>query len=189
MKEAGNIRGSGHAFANERIPNVSGIRDNNWLHLHRTSIRGRNLVAWWNLMNPQDKEQRLTKIQTTTRPDHNGPEAWMKIGKAVQKREEQECENVRNLRGIYFIDPSDEDHKDIIENARRKIGNALWILQCHVKERFPKLGNRETRTSLRMRDENWKRLWLLQCHVKERFPKLAIGKPLLQKQSKPEHLF
>ena len=33
---------------------------------------------------------RLTKIQTTSRPDHVWPEVWTKIGKAAQNREKQE---------------------------------------------------------------------------------------------------
>ena len=71
---------------------------------------------------------RLTKIQTTSRPDHIWPDAWTRIGKAAQKREKQEraiekpkLEDARNSTGIYSIDPSDEDHKDIIKNARRKL--------------------------------------------------------------------
>ena len=31
----------------------------------------------------------LTKIQTTTRPDHVWPEIWTKIGKAAQNREKR----------------------------------------------------------------------------------------------------
>ena len=34
--------------------------------------------------------RRLTKIQTTTRPDHVWPEFWTKIGNAAQNREKQE---------------------------------------------------------------------------------------------------
>ena len=34
--------------------------------------------------------RRLTKIPTTTRPDHVWPEVWTKIGKASQNREKQE---------------------------------------------------------------------------------------------------
>ena len=33
---------------------------------------------------------RLTKIQTTSRPDHEWPDAWTRIGKAAQRREKQE---------------------------------------------------------------------------------------------------
>ena len=70
----------------------------------------------------------LTKIQATTRPDHVWPEVWTKIGKAAQNREKQEwakeepkLDNARRQRGIYFIDPDDEEYKDILKNARRKL--------------------------------------------------------------------
>ena len=70
---------------------------------------------------------RLTKNQTTSRPDHMCPEAWTRIGKAAQRKEKQEwalekpkLEYARSLRGIYSMDPSDEDYKDIVKNARRK---------------------------------------------------------------------
>ena len=68
--------------------------------------------------------ERLTKIQTTSRPDHIWPDAWTRIGEAAQRREQQECatekpklEHARKLRGIGSFDPSDEEYNDII-NAR-----------------------------------------------------------------------
>ena len=68
----------------------------------------------------------LTNIQSTTRPDHVWPDVWTKIGKAAQNREIQEwknekqkLDNARRLRGIYFIDPNDEDYKETFQNARR----------------------------------------------------------------------
>ena len=30
-------------------------------------------------------------------------------------------DNARRLRGIYFVDPEDEEYKEIIQNARRKL--------------------------------------------------------------------
>ena len=72
--------------------------------------------------------RRLTKIQTTTRQDHSWPEAWSRIGKAAQKKEKQEwaiekpkLENARNLRGIYSIDPNDEEYNHVMKNARKKL--------------------------------------------------------------------
>ena len=48
---------------------------------------------------------RLTKFETTTRPDYVWPEVWTKIGKAAHNREKQEWakekpkfDNVRKLR-------------------------------------------------------------------------------------------
>ena len=56
------------------------------------------------------------------------PDAWIRIGKAAQRREKQEwaiekpkLEHARKLRGIYSIDPSDEKYKDIIKKAKRKL--------------------------------------------------------------------
>ena len=34
--------------------------------------------------------ERLTKIQTTLRPDHIWSDAWIRIGKTAQRREKQE---------------------------------------------------------------------------------------------------
>ena len=72
--------------------------------------------------------RRLTKIQTTTRPDHVWPKVWTQIGKAAQKREKQEwakekpeLDNARELKGIYFIDPDDREYSEILKNARRKL--------------------------------------------------------------------
>ena len=65
--------------------------------------------------------ERLTKIQTTTRPDHVWQEVWTKIGKSAEKREKQEwanekpkLDNARQMRGIYFIDLEDEEFKETI---------------------------------------------------------------------------
>ena len=71
---------------------------------------------------------RLTKIQTTSRPDHIWLDALTRIGKSRSKKEKKEwaiekpeLEHARKLRGNYSIDPSDEECKDIIQNARRKL--------------------------------------------------------------------
>ena len=71
--------------------------------------------------------RRLTKVRTTTRPDHTWPEVWAKIGEAAQNREKHEwnnekpkVDNARRLRGIYFIDLDDEEYKETLKNARRK---------------------------------------------------------------------
>ena len=75
--------------------------------------------------------ERLTKVQTTTRPDV-WPEVWTKIDKAAQHREKQECknekpelDNARRLRRIYFIDFDGQYYKETLKNARRKRKH-LW---------------------------------------------------------------
>ena len=78
---------------------------------------------------------RLTKIQTTTRPDHVWPEVWTELGKAAQNREKQEwakekpkLDNARRLRGIYFIDPDDS------QKIQEENWTDLWLPRCHVKD-------------------------------------------------------
>ena len=71
---------------------------------------------------------RLTKRQVASRPDHLGPELWIKTGRNAKLKERQQwshekpkLDNARKLRGIYFIDPEDEEFKETIKNARKKL--------------------------------------------------------------------
>ena len=88
--------------------------------------------------------RRLTKNQATSRPDHIWSDAWTRIGKAAQRREKQEwtiekskLEYARKFTIIYSIDPSDEDYKDIIKNAGRKLETSVTAaLPC--KREFSK---------------------------------------------------
>ena len=64
--------------------------------------------------------RRLTKRQATSRPDHLWPEIWKNMSDAAQRREKQKwaiekprLDNARRLRRIYFIDPKDEEFKEI----------------------------------------------------------------------------
>ena len=84
---------------------------------------------------------RLTKIQTTTRPDYVWTEVRTKIGKAAQNREKQEwakekpkLDNARKLRRMYLIDPDDKEYSEIIKKKKKKT-----------------------------QEENWKDLWLQPC--------------------------
>ena len=94
--------------------------------------------------------RRLTKIQTTSRPDHIWLDAWTRTEKAAQRRDKQEwaiekrkLEHATVLRGVDSIDPSDQDYKDIIKNARRKlVTSKAAAMPC--KERFPQACMRET---------------------------------------------
>ena len=72
--------------------------------------------------------RRLTKVQTTTRPDHVWPEVWTEICKAAQHRENKngknekpKFDNAPRLRGIYIIDPNDQDYKETLKHARKKL--------------------------------------------------------------------
>ena len=69
--------------------------------------------------------ERLTKIQTTSRPDHIWRDPWTRIGKNAQTREKQEwaiekpkVNNARRLRGIDFIDPEGEECEEIIKKRK-----------------------------------------------------------------------
>ena len=71
--------------------------------------------------------ERLTKIQATTRPDFLWPEIWIGISKAVKKQEKQawavekpKLDNARKLKGIYFVDPEDEEYKETIKHTNKE---------------------------------------------------------------------
>ena len=66
--------------------------------------------------------------QTTSRPDNVWPETWKHMSdaskrKATQKLdiEKPKLDNARRLRGIFFIEPNDEEFKRTMKNARRKL--------------------------------------------------------------------
>ena len=72
--------------------------------------------------------KRLTRKQTTSRPDNVCPEMWTHMSDAAKKKAKQrwaiekpKLDNVRQLRGIFFIDPNDEEFKLTIKAARRKL--------------------------------------------------------------------
>ena len=71
---------------------------------------------------------RLTRRQLKSKPDHLWTELWTKLGRNAKLREQQKwsiekpkLDNARRLRGIYFIDPEDEEFKETIKNARKKL--------------------------------------------------------------------
>ena len=71
---------------------------------------------------------RLTRQQSTSRPDHLWPEVWTKLGRNAKLRERQKwsiekpkLDNARKLRRIYLIDPLDKELKETIRNARKKL--------------------------------------------------------------------
>ena len=86
--------------------------------------------------------ERLTKIQTITRPDYVCPEVWTKIGKAAQNRQKQEwakekpkLDNARTLRGIYFIDPDDRDVNNLVTLINITV--LVRLLDCVRVSRCP----------------------------------------------------
>ena len=72
--------------------------------------------------------RRLTKKQTTPRPDNVWPDMWKHMSDASKRKEKQKwaiekpkLDNARRWRGVFFIEPDDEEFKRILKNARRKL--------------------------------------------------------------------
>ena len=62
--------------------------------------------------------RRLTRKQTTLRPDNVWPDMWKHISDAAKSKAKQKwaietpkLDNARRLRGIFFIEPNDEEFK------------------------------------------------------------------------------
>ena len=63
--------------------------------------------------------ERLTRKQTTSRPDTLWPEIWKDMSDASKRKEKQKwavektkLHNAGKLRSIYFIDPDDGHHEE-----------------------------------------------------------------------------
>ena len=72
--------------------------------------------------------RRLTRKQTTSRPDNVWPDMWKPLSDASKRKEKQKwaiekptLENARRLRGIFFIDHDDGEFIRKMKNARRKL--------------------------------------------------------------------
>ena len=70
---------------------------------------------------------KLTRKQTTSRPDNAWPDMWKHVYDASKRKAKQKwsiekpkLDNARKLRGMFFIEPEDEDFKSIMKNARWK---------------------------------------------------------------------
>ena len=99
--------------------------------------------------------RRRPKIQTTTRPDHVWPwsvvQDWESRSKKRKTRignRETETRHCTNSRGNCSFDPDDEEYKDIIKNARRKLErHVAAAMPCKRKPRSMSL--RETGALIR----------------------------------------
>ena len=72
--------------------------------------------------------ERVTRKQTTSRPDNVWPDMWEHMSDASKKKAKQKwaiekpkLDNARQLRGIFFIELDDEELKHALKNARRKL--------------------------------------------------------------------
>ena len=83
---------------------------------------------------------RVTRKQSTSRPDHLGPGLWKSMGKHAKLKEKQKwfnekfhLENARKFRGIYFIDAEDKEFKETIKNARKKLETSVALaMSCKI---------------------------------------------------------
>ena len=71
---------------------------------------------------------RRTRKRTTSRPEHVWPDMWKHMSVAAKRKakhkwtfEKPKLDNARQLRGIFIIDPDDEEIKHTMRNARRKL--------------------------------------------------------------------
>ena len=71
---------------------------------------------------------RLTRKQTTSRPDSVWPKMWKHTSDAAKSKAKQKwaiekpkLDNAKQLCGIFFIEPEDEEFKHTLRNARRQL--------------------------------------------------------------------
>ena len=71
---------------------------------------------------------RLMRKQTTSRPDNVWPDMWKHVSDASKRKvkqkwaiEKPKLDNARQFRGIFFNEPCDEELKQNMKNARRKL--------------------------------------------------------------------
>ena len=72
--------------------------------------------------------ERLTRKQTTSRPDSVWTDMWKLKSDAAKRKAKQKwtiekpkLDNARQVRGVFFIEPYDEEFKHSMKNARRKL--------------------------------------------------------------------
>ena len=96
--------------------------------------------------------------QTTSRPNNVWPDMWTHESYAAKKKAKQrwaiekpKLDNPRQLRGIFFIEPNDEEFKLTIKAARRKLEVPMpAAMPCKITikssgETHRSIGKRETK--------------------------------------------
>ena len=85
--------------------------------------------------------RRLTRKQTTSRPDTVWPEMWKHMSDASKRREKQKWaiekpkfDNARRLHGIYFIDLDDDEFKRFMKKTRRKVEIPMAALLQNTRQ-------------------------------------------------------
>ena len=135
---------------------------------------------------------RLTRKQLTSMPDHLWPELWRGMSKNAKLNERQKwshekpkLDNARELRGIYFIDPEDNELKETIKNARKKLETPMVpAMPCKTKQEEQAWGRPVAR--LMRSNQNLRVLWKLMnlrdCAWEIRYR--IIMKTILQEKEK-----
>ena len=98
------------------------------------------------------------KKPNTSRPDDVCPDMWTRMSDAAKKKAKQrwviekpKLDNGRQFRGIYIIEPNDEEFKLIIKDARRKLEVPMpAAMPCKIpikrsEETHRNIGKRKTR--------------------------------------------
>ena len=103
--------------------------------------------------------ERVTRKQTTSRPDNVWPDMWNHMSDAAKRKAKQrwaiekpKLDNARQLRGIFFIEPDGEEFKHTMKNARRKL-------------EIPMPATMPCKTSVNCRGENLPQHWETQDHI------------------------
>ena len=88
-----------------------------------------HLIGWETSRRVFMVRGRLTKKQTTSRPDHLWPEIWKNMSDAAQRKEQKwtiekpKLDNAEKLRGTCFIYPTDAQFKETITKRAEKVGS------------------------------------------------------------------
>ena len=91
--------------------------------IHKIHLIERKATRWVHMVRVETDEE-----QTTCRPDNVWPDMKTHMSDAAKKKAKQrwaiekpKLHNARQLRGIFFIEPNDEEFKLTMKAARRKL--------------------------------------------------------------------
>ena len=100
----------------------------------------------------------LSRKQTTSRPCNVWPDLWKHMSDTAMKKAKQrwaiekpKLDNARQLRGIFFIEPNDEEFKLTMKAARRRLEVPMpAAMPCKILikssgETHRNIGNRKTK--------------------------------------------
>ena len=117
--------------------------------------------AWTDIANWQKK-----KKQSSVRIEKK--QEW-----AIEK---PKLENDRQLRGIYFIDPNDEEYQDTMKNARRKFGNSNGTCNACDRQSKHSFWRQEHKVSASSQDFKSRCGCIVESHESTR-PRVELSQP------------